>query len=75
MMERHCHTIADDRIRASLAARLKGSGAVRRFRNSIHREELAEDWYRYRDRALEEIARDFLDSHGILHSGGQSHSP
>jgi hypothetical protein len=75
MMERYCHTIADDRIRASLAASLKGRGAFRRFRNCIHREGLAEDWYRYRDRALEEIARDFLDAHGIPHSGGQSHSP
>jgi hypothetical protein len=75
MMERYCHTIADDRIRASLAASLKGRGAFGRFRNSIHREGLAEDWYRYRDRALEEIARDFLDAHGIPHSGGPCHSP
>lgn len=75
MMERYCLTIADDRIRASLAASLKGRGAFHRFRNSIHCEGLAEDWYRYRDRALEEIARDFLDAHGIPHSGGQPRSP
>jgi len=44
---------------------IHGSGAFRHFRAVIDRLGLREAWYQYRDEAVKQIARDWLDSHGI----------
>jgi hypothetical protein len=44
-----------------------GSGAFRKFRAAINRLGLREAWFKYRDEAVKQIARDWLDSHGILY--------
>lgn len=35
---------------------IKGSGAFRRFKNAVHRDGIADDWHKYRDDALKQIA-------------------
>jgi hypothetical protein len=44
---------------------IRGSGAFQRFKHAIRRHNIADDWYRYRQTALERIAIDWLDANAI----------
>ncbi len=68
IMEQYCLTVVDHRIRNALSEGIKGRGAFRRFKDMIHREGIEGDWYRYRDRALGEIVRVFLEDNKIPYS-------
>jgi len=56
IMERFCLSITDEEIRDRMYRSIKGSGAFRRFKDNIHRYNIAEEWYKYRDEALKRIA-------------------
>ena len=47
-----------------------GSGAFRKFRAAIDRHGLRQAWFEYRDETVKQIARDWLDSHGIPYVEG-----
>jgi len=38
------------------------------FKDQIHAYGMAEEWYRYRDAALREIAMAWCEEHGILYT-------
>jgi hypothetical protein len=42
-----------------------GSGAFGRFKDAIHYYDIAEDWYKYRDNALRQIAIDWCQENNI----------
>ncbi|MDP2856810.1 MAG: UPF0158 family protein, partial [Bacillota bacterium] len=42
-----------------------GTGAFRMFRETTTRLGLRERWFEYRDQALREMAREWLEEHGI----------
>ncbi|MEO6165835.1 MAG: UPF0158 family protein [Candidatus Binatia bacterium] len=65
IMERFARSVADRDVRDELENALHGRGAFGRFKEALHRRGIADAWYRYRDAALEEIAIDFLEAHGI----------
>ena len=65
IMERFCLAIDDQQISDALYSSIKGRGAFRRFRDAIHRFNIADDWYRYREEAFKEIARDWCKENGI----------
>ncbi len=65
IMERFCLTINDNKISESLYYAIKGRGAFGRFKNAIHRHGVADDWYKYRDDYLKEIAKDWCEENGI----------
>ena len=65
IMERFCNSIEDDELSEELNYQIRGSGAFRRFKDAIHRNNIAQEWYRFRQRALEEIAKDWLEANGI----------
>ena len=65
IMERFARSVADDDVRDELETALHGRGAFGRFKDALHRRGIADAWYRYRDAALEEIAVEFLEAHGI----------
>jgi hypothetical protein len=44
---------------------IKGSGAFRRFKDNIRRFNLKEDWYRYRDESIREIAVEWCEENSI----------
>lgn len=44
---------------------MRGRGAFRRFKDAIHEQGVHDQWYAWRDRALRELAVDFLDAEGI----------
>ncbi|MEX1229782.1 MAG: UPF0158 family protein [Planctomycetaceae bacterium] len=65
IMQKFCWSVQDEKVRDDLEQSIRGKGAFRYFKDTIHRHNIAEDWYRYRDKALEKIAADWLESHGI----------
>ena len=65
IMERFCLSIDNDDLQDELLKAIRGSGAFRRFKGSIYRTEIQDDWFCYRNQALQNIAADFLEGEGI----------
>jgi len=53
------------RCRAELTSTVHGEGAFRRFRDAIRHLGLEDAWYRYRETAFEQVARDWLEENKI----------
>jgi hypothetical protein len=51
---------------------IHGSGAFRMFKATLERLGLRDAWYEYRDERLKQIARDWLDAHGIRYVEAES---
>ena len=54
-----------DRRREELLDAIHGNGAFRMFKSTIRRMGIEKQWFAFRDSALEEIAKDWLEEHGI----------
>jgi hypothetical protein len=67
IMERFAQSLTDDAVSDELDAALHGRGAFRRFKDAVHRLGIIDEWYRFREAALEEIAIEFLEEHGIAY--------
>ena len=65
MMERFAAGISDPSARDEVLDMLRGSGAFRRFKDTVRRLGLDEEWYGYRDRAYEQAARDWCEANGL----------
>ena len=53
------------RVRQELLEATHGAGAFRMFRSTIRRLSIEKRWYRFREEALAEIARDWLGAHEL----------
>lgn len=58
----------DSEVRDALLRAIRGQGAFRRFKEVIHERGIAEAWYAFRQRALEEIAVEWLEANGVAYS-------
>ena len=67
IMEKFCLSISDEELSQMLQRLIKGGGAFRRFKDAIHRYDIAEDWYAYRTEALKKIARGWCEVNGIAY--------
>jgi hypothetical protein len=65
IMERFCHTVENERLKHVLLQAIKGRGAFRSFKDSIHRENFEKEWFAFKDSAFKSIAVDFLKNEGI----------
>ncbi|MCH7686084.1 MAG: hypothetical protein IH899_05285 [Planctomycetes bacterium] len=65
IMEKFCWSCGDQKIGEELEHAIRGSGAFRRFKDAIHNHGIADDWYRFRERAFENIAIDWLEANEI----------
>jgi hypothetical protein len=65
IMERFCYSVADLVLSNELLYQIRGAGAFRRFKDAIYRYDLVDEWYRYRQKALEQMAIDWLEANGI----------
>jgi hypothetical protein len=54
-----------ERIRQELLDAIHGAGAFRTFRSAIRRIGVEQGWYKFREKALAEIARDWLEEHKL----------
>ncbi len=68
IMERFCRSVDDDDMRDDLLNAIQGRGAFRYFKDRIHVYGIAEDWYRYRDEALKEIAIAWCEENEIRYT-------
>jgi hypothetical protein len=53
------------KCRPELLSAVHGSGAFRRFKDAIRRLGLEDSWYRYREAAFEQVAKDWLEENKI----------
>ncbi|MFW6158681.1 MAG: UPF0158 family protein [Planctomycetota bacterium] len=65
IMERFTRSVGDDEQYEALSHAIHGSGAFRRFKDTIYRLGIEDEWYRYRDATFERIAIDWLEAEGI----------
>ena len=68
IMERFCHTLDNDLAEEILNV-IGGSGTFRRFKQAVHRNNITEDWYRFKQIALEAVAANWLRNNGIAYEG------
>jgi hypothetical protein len=67
IMESFCMSVDDKKISDTLLDKIHGSGAFRRFKETIRRYNLENAWYKYLDDAYKEIAIDWLEARGIAY--------
>lgn len=65
IMEEFCLSIDESNIRDDLYYSIKGSGAFKRFRDKIERYDIENDWYKYTDEALKQIAIEWCKEKNI----------
>jgi Uncharacterised protein family (UPF0158) len=75
IIEQFCIQIEDSDLSNELLFQIRGSGAFQRFKHAIHRYDIADDWYRYRQTALERIAIDWLDANEIPYEINRNAQP
>jgi hypothetical protein len=68
IMERFCLSVPDERISDVLLGKIRGSGAFRRFKDTIYRYGIEKDWFKFRDEAYKEIAISWLESNGFAYT-------
>jgi hypothetical protein len=65
IMERFASNQASERRREELLDAIHGRGAFRSFRSAIRLLRIEDDWFRFRQLAFEDIAKDWLREHGV----------
>jgi len=65
IMERFSRAQNIERIRSGLLNAIRGAGAFRAFRSAIQGLGLEQSWYQFRDEALADIARSWLEEHQL----------
>jgi len=65
MMQDFAEEQEECRCRPELFSAVHGVGAFRRFKDAIRRLGLEESWFRYREAAFEQVAKDWLEANKI----------
>ena len=66
IMERFAHSLGTAEREAALRA-LRGRGAFRYFKDTMHQLGLAKSWYAFRDESYQEVARAWCGAQGVPH--------
>lgn len=70
MMERFALHLTDRGAQEAVLAAIRGRGAFRYFKDTVHRLGLAASWYAYRDEQYREVAREWCAANGIEYDDG-----
>ena len=70
VMKRFARSIDDLQESKELLEAIHGTGAFRIFRETTTRLGLRERWFEYRNQALRELAKEWLEEHGIEYTEG-----
>jgi hypothetical protein len=70
IMERFSRKYPDIGISQELCELIQGRGAFRRFKDAIHEYGIQDEWYKYKDAALVDIAKEWCEDHGIKYTLG-----
>ena len=60
-----CMSLDNQKISDILYDLISGSGAFRRFKDAIYKYGVEDEWYKYRDNAIKEIAIEWCREHKI----------
>lgn len=66
-MEEFCGSIKNDRVSNALYSSIQGRGAFRRFKDTIIRFGVEDDWYKFREEALKQIAIEWCEENEIMY--------
>ncbi len=64
-MDSFCHTVKNTRIASDLFRAISGKGAFSRFKEAIRRYSIEQAWYKYKDEAFREIAKEWCQENDI----------
>jgi hypothetical protein len=67
LMRRFALSVDDDDASDELLQAIHGTGAFRLFKMTVGRLGLRDAWFRYRDGAIRDLARDWLEENGIAY--------
>jgi hypothetical protein len=67
IMEAFCGLISNEKISNELYSAIKGKGAFRRFRDTIDRNGVEDDWYSFRRQVIEANAIKWCNHNNILY--------
>jgi len=65
IMEDFIDTVSDPRKNELLSVSIEGRGAFRRFKDTLYRVDLVDEWYSYKHDAFVELAREWCERNGI----------
>lgn len=65
IMVNFAETVADLHARELLCVSLEGKGAFRRFKDTLHRVGLTDEWYKFKREAFIELAKDWCEENDI----------
>ncbi|MBR0282096.1 MAG: hypothetical protein IJQ81_10975 [Oscillibacter sp.] len=65
IMERFIWSLPEGTIQDRLENAIRGRGAFRRFKDSIYRLDMEQEWYDFRANAYREIAIEWCNDHGF----------
>jgi hypothetical protein len=65
IMRGFCATLGDETLSQDLLDTIGGRGTFGRFKNMVHRHNIHDNWYRFREEAFKKIAIDWLEAHEI----------
>jgi len=65
IMERFCLSLDNQEISDILCDLISGSGAFRRFKDTIYKYGVEDEWHKYRDNAIREIAIEWCRQNNI----------
>lgn len=65
IMEEFCISLDNEELREIMYSSIKGKGAFQRFKNNIHNYGITDEWYKFKDEALKEIAIEWCEYNSI----------
>lgn len=70
VMRDFCRSVTDEGLRDELYNAIGGQGAFRYFKDVVRRRGVEQDWYRFKEKARERIAAEWLEENGITEADG-----
>ena len=64
-LEQFAYAQTDPQAANDLTRAIRGSGAFRYFKDTVHRLELTKEWYAFRDQYYRDFAREWCEEEGI----------
>lgn len=65
MIEEFVENLPDGRKKIELSDSIQGRGAFGRFKDTIYDLRLEQKWYKFREEAYEQVARNWCEENGI----------
>jgi len=70
-MEDFIDTVSNQQKNELLSVSIEGRGAFRRFKDTLYRVDLVDEWYSFKHEAFIEVAREWCERHGIRYFESQ----